>query len=458
MTTAIAAQSALVPANRGGAAPVLPTLEQALDRDKREGLAIAVRARWITCAVLAPLMFYLNPPHEAVYYVVVIALFAAIGWAHLKVGTIGRSRPELALLVCDIALVTVALVVPNPLRTDLWPPPMQFRFGGVIYLFLLLSTTVLTYSWRTIAFMASLMVLTWSAGIVWAASSVTRPELTNRILAAFPDLPNISTALDPNAVNLPARVQELVVLALVAATLAATSWRSHRLVTRQAEAERERSNLARYFSPNVVETLAQNDAPVREIRSQNVAVLFVDIVGFTSFADRHAPASVVQTLRTFLERMEREVFRHEGTLDKYLGDGLMATFGTPVAGERDALQALRCGRAMLTAADAWNRERRQRGEEALDVGIGLHYGPVVTGDIGVNRLELAVVGATVNIASRLEAQSRVLNVRLVASRDLVERARTEPGWSASDEAGLEPADPQMIRGVAEPVRTFVMER
>ncbi len=77
-------------------------------------------------------------------------------------------------------------------------------------------------------------------------------------------------------------------------------------------------------------------------------------------------------------------------------------------------------------------------------------------EIGVNRLELAVIGATVNIANRLEAHTRVLNVRLVASRDVVERARGEPGWSKADEDGLDPADPQMIRGVAEPVRTYVV--
>jgi adenylate cyclase len=455
MTTATLADSSSVPAV-AAVPPRLPTLDQALARDKREGLEIAVRARWITCAVLVPMMFYLNPSHEALYYVALIALFALTGWAHLKVGTVGRSRAELALLLCDVALLTFALVVPNPLRTELWPPPMQYRFGGIIYFFLLLSTAVLTYTWRTIAVLAVCVVVAWSAGILWAMSSVDHPELSLRVSEALPGLPEIAALLDPNTVNLPTRVQEMVIFLLIAATLAAASWRSHRLVHRQAEAERERSNLARYFSPNVVATLAHNDTPLRSIRSQNVAVLFVDIVGFTAFADRHEPVAVVRTLRDFLERMEREVFRHEGTLDKYLGDGLMATFGTPVAGDNDAVHALRAGRAMLAVVDDWNRERARRGEESLAIGVGLHYGPVVTGDIGANRLELAVVGATVNIASRLEAQTRVLNVRLVTSRDLVEKARSEPDWRRQDEDGLEAADPQVIRGIAEPVRTWVL--
>src|ERR1700735_2949743 len=103
----------------------------------------------------------------------------------------------------------------------------------------------------------------------------------------------------------------------------------------------ERGNLARYFSPNVVEELSGHDEPLRQVRTQNVAVLFVDIVGFTAFADARTPDEVVRTLREFHALMEREVFRHSGTLDKYLGDGLMATLGTPFGGTADALNGAR---------------------------------------------------------------------------------------------------------------------
>jgi adenylate cyclase len=436
----------------------LPTLDEALARDKREGLELAVRARWITIAALAPLMLYLNGAWESLYYLALLAVSALIAWAHLKVGSVGRSRPELLLLVCDIALITFALVVPNPLRADIWPAAMQYRFGGIAYFYLLLATAVLAYSWRTLVFMILWVVVAWVLGIVWVMwSPVAHPGLSQHVAEALSDAPGLAAYLDPNGVNIPNRVQELVVFVLVAATLAIASWRSNRLVRRQAETERERSNLARYFSPNVVETLAQNDTPLKDIRAQSVAVLFVDIVGFTAYADAHAPATVIRSLRKFLKRMEREVFRHDGTLDKYLGDGLMATFGTPVAGDNDAVHALRAGRAMLAAVARWNETRVAAGEEPLAIGIGVHYGPVVTGDIGASRLELAVIGATVNIASRLEAQCRVIGVPMVVSADLIERARSEPDWRSEDEAGLEPADPQMIRGVAQPVRTWVVE-
>ena len=132
------------------------------------------------------------------------------------------------------------------------------------------------------------------------------------------------------------------------------------------------------------------------MRTQNAAVLFVDIVGLTAFADARTPEEVVRILREFHALMKQEVFRHNGTLDKYLGDGLMATFGTPFVGKADASNALSCAQAMIAAADRWNNQRQTAGETPIRVSFGLHYGPVVLGDIGLTCLEFAVIGSTVN--------------------------------------------------------------
>src|SRR6202012_2331876 len=223
------------------------------------------------------------------------------------------------------------------------------------------------------------------------------------------------------------------------------------LLIRHAAVERERGNLARYFSPNVVEELSKNDEPLKQVRAQNVAVLFVDIVGFTAFAAVRTPEEVVHTLREFHALMEQEVFRHSGTLDKYLGDGLMATFGTPFVGEADASNALRCAQAMIAAADRWNGQRKQAGETPIRVSFGLHYGPVVLGDIGLTCLEFAVIGSTGNAASRLEALTRALGFSLVASDDLVTHAKAELGNADVAFQPLTAQAPQMIRGLEQPI-------
>ena len=173
--------------------------------------------------------------------------------------------------------------------------------------------------------------------------------------------------INPAAINIPGRFQEIIVFLIVAMTLALAVRRSNALLISHAGIERERTNLARYFSPNVVEQLSGNDEPLKQVRTQNVAVLFADIVGFTAYADGRSPIEVIGTLRQFHERMEREVFRHGGTLDKYLGDGLMATFGTPFAGDSDAGNALRCAQAMIGSIDELNRERKGA-QRAADPG------------------------------------------------------------------------------------------
>ena len=431
--------------------------EAALADNKREGLWLAVRARWVALAVIAVTLPIMNPHWDVLYYIASLGLFALIGWAQLKVGKAGVSRPELFLMFCDLALMTFLAVVPNPFAPGGWPIGMQFRFNTFIYFFVLLSTATLAYSWKTVIAMGTWTAGLWAAGVGWAyyAHSDAYAALAERVRAAVGHDIRMFAVIDPTTINIPARIQEIVVFVIVAVTLAVAVRRSNALLVSHAGIERERSNLARYFSPNVVEQLSKNDEPLKQVRTENVAVLFVDIVGFTAYADGRNPADVISTLRLFHERMEREIFRHEGTLDKYLGDGLMATFGTPFAGDSDAGNALRCAQAMLYSVNEMNRERNPRGEPPIRISIGLHYGQVVLGDIGLNRLEFAVIGTTVNAASRLESLTREFGCAMIASDDLVQQARTEAESSSADFANLVAQPPQAIRGLERPLGIWI---
>ena len=426
--------------------------EAALADSKREGLWLAVRARWVALAVIALTLPIMNPHWEVIYYIVSLGLFAVIGWAQLKVGKAGVSRPELFLMFCDLALLTFIAVVPNPWSPGGWPIGMQFRFDTFIYFFVLLATAPLAYSWRTVIAMGTWTAALWAVGVGWVwLQPETHAALAERVRAAVGSDVRMFALIDPTAVHIAARFQEIVVFLIVAVTLAVAVRRSNALLVSHAGIERERTNLARYFSPNVVEQLSKNDEPLKQVRTENVAVLFADIVGFTAYADGRSPAEVIGTLRRFHERMEREIFRHEGTLDKYLGDGLMATFGTPFPSASDAGNALRCAQTMLGAIDDLNRERRHRGEPPIRISIGLHYGQVVLGDIGLNRLEFAVIGTTVNAASRLESLTREFGCAIIASDDLVQRARAETSSSDADFTHLVAQPPQAIRGLEQPL-------
>ena len=426
--------------------------EAAIADSKRQGLLLAVRARWVALAVIAVTLPIINPNWDVIYYVVMLGLFAVIGWAQLNVGKVGRSVPELLLIFCDLALITLLTVVPNPLSAANWPIGMQFRFETFIYFFVFLATATLAYSWRTVVAMGFWTSAVWAVGVCWTwLQPETHAELTDRVRAAVGTDVRMFDIINPASIRIPERFQEIIVFLIVAMTLALAVRRSNALLVSHAGIERERANLARYFSPNVVEQLSGNDEPLTKVHTQDVAVLFADIVGFTTYADGRDPTEVIGTLRQFHERMEREVFQHGGTLDKYLGDGLMATFGTPFAGDSDALNALRCARGMIASIAELNRERKDRNEPPIQVSVGLHYGQVVLGDIGLNRLEFAVIGTTVNAASRLEALTREFGCAIVVSDALVQQARTETSHSSADFVLLVEQPAQIIRGLEQPV-------
>ncbi len=429
--------------------------EAALERHKREGLELAVKARWAALAVVAIMLPFLNAHPSVLYYHGLLAVLAANGWLQRRYGRVGKSRLELLLLFIDLSLMTFALVFPNPFDARTQPDATVYQYENFIYLFIILAGGTLAYSWRTIFAIGIWTALIWLGGaglMSWFGR--TDSEITRKLEEVFGAGNEFAFMMDPNFVSWELRVQEVVVFLIVAFTLGVCVRRFNRLILGNAALERERENLSRYFSPNVVEQLSQNDDPLKEIQSHNVAVLFVDIVGFTNYAaDRH-PAEVIATLRAFHGHMETEVFRHHGTLDKYLGDGLMATFGTPVATDRDAVNALACVRSMITVTEELNEDRRKAGEPEIRASFGLHYGPVVLGDIGANRLEYAVIGNTVNVASRLEALTRDLDVRLVASDDILRQASREEGEEVEILSGLTRMPPQDVRGLEKPVSVW----
>lgn len=221
------------------------------------------------------------------------------------------------------------------------------------------------------------------------------------------------------------------------------------------EADRKKANLSRYFSPKTVDLLTNKDEPLRQVQRQEVAILFADIAGFTAIAESLTPEQVIKLLQSYYRRMESVIFKHDGAVEKYVGDALMATFGVPTAVRLDAANALSCAFEMVRELWRWNRKREVEGRAEIRVGIGLHYGPAVFGDIGSERtLAFTVVGDTVNIASRLQAMSRSIGAELVVSEEVLEQIGQQDVAIGSHRAELVDAGDQVLRGRARPVRVW----
>ncbi|HVS01110.1 MAG TPA: adenylate/guanylate cyclase domain-containing protein [Thermoanaerobaculia bacterium] len=177
---------------------------------------------------------------------------------------------------------------------------------------------------------------------------------------------------------------------------------------RQAEIERQmRSRLERYHSPGVIEEVMRETEAgegTQRLREAQVSVLFADLVGFTPFAESSRPEEVAELLDVFLNLAVEAIFRAGGTLDKFIGDCVMAFFGAPIPQPDHALRAAQAAVEIQRGLAAWTAERAAQGLPGFAARVAINSGPVVVGDVGsTRRVDYTVLGNTVNVAARLEA-------------------------------------------------------
>lgn len=264
--------------------------QDALTRNKREGMDLAVKARVAALGITAVMLVFLNPNWDVIWYLGLLLCLVLVGLAQRRVGQVGQSRAELGLLFLDLLLMTVALLFPNPLQDRTVPTALIYQFEVFQYFYFILAAGVLSYSWRTVVAIGTWTSVMWLLGaafVWWFGHRV--PSVSQAAKTLFPDFADLSRQLDPNLVHWDLRIQEVVVFLVVAGILAVTVRRYQNLVLDSAETARERANLSRYFSPSIVDVLSQKDEPLGHVRTHDAEILFVDIAGFTAYADGRDP-------------------------------------------------------------------------------------------------------------------------------------------------------------------------
>ncbi len=212
---------------------------------------------------------------------------------------------------------------------------------------------------------------------------------------------------------------------------------------------RVRERLARYHAPSVIERIAastERDEGAMDAEERDVSVVFADLSGFTSLAEALGPREITATLNQVFGVLTEEVFREGGTLDKYIGDALMAFFGAPLQQPDHALRAVRAAYAMLRRLDELNA--RRSAQRPLGLRIGINSGAVIVGDVGaLERRDYTVIGDTVNVASRLE--SSVAR----AGQIVIGPATYE---AVKDWFACEPLTPLLLKGRSVPVQSYLV--
>ncbi len=211
--------------------------------------------------------------------------------------------------------------------------------------------------------------------------------------------------------------------------------------------KRIKGTMARYMSAELSERLLELGEEVLEGTAQEVTVLFSDIRDFTRLTEDLGPRATVSMLNSYFSDMAELVFDHQGILDKYIGDAIMAVFGTPFPDDRDADNAVRVAIGMLDRLREFNLRRQLQGQEPIDIRLGLSTGEVIAGNIGSRRrMDYTVIGHPVNVASRLEQANKYYGTRILVAGTTVEHLQ--------DSYRLRELDLIRVKGATQPVKLF----
>ncbi|PYY18518.1 MAG: hypothetical protein DMG60_08020 [Acidobacteria bacterium] len=236
------------------------------------------------------------------------------------------------------------------------------------------------------------------------------------------------------------------VFALVAAQAGAAidTLYAHEQIAKQVT---QRAALERFLSPEVVEMVSKNPEGVRLGGiNQKVSIMFADIRGFTTLSEKMEPEKVVEILNNYFTHVTDIIFDHGGTLDKYLGDGVMALFGAPLSKGNDAENAVRAAQAIQRLVIELNRDAATREWPEFGVGIGINSGIVTAGNIGSpRRIDYTVIGDTVNTASRLMSNAP-------AGKIIISQATA--GDLTEGKFVLTALSPLTVKGKSEPIPVF----
>lgn len=253
-----------------------------------------------------------------------------------------------------------------------------------------------------------------------------------------------------------AELDKIVSIAMVTGVLAVGTVRSRRLLAEAARDSQVRREMARFFSPEVANRIGESATAIRpgEGELREATVLMIDLRGFTTLASSMTPDRVMQMLGDFQRRMVAVLFAHRGSIDKFLGDGILAHFGAAVASATHAADALRAVDAVVEAAREWILEVASRGGPRLGVGVSCASGQVLFGAVGDHeRLEFTIIGHAVNLSAKLEKHTKQEGVVALGTRRTWELA-VASGYERDEAVRELPA--RRVAGVAEPVDLVVL--
>lgn len=389
-------------------------LERALARTERSGLRLVLAIRNSVVALLMVYCIVTQGIEVGWFGALALSIFLAIGlfYRSLVLREADRLWMRFAFTSLDMGLLALAAVIVPLSQQGEVPQIFVFRVYGVVVFFFLLALSALSLSPRLVLWTGAMAVLAiWSA---WAGIAFNMETWVT-----WGGLPAERTAeryieiiLAPNHVGVAHRVTETIFLVATSVITAAAVQRARRLLSDQMQAERARSRMTEVFGRFVPEevsgALADTGGTLPAI-SREATVMFVDIEGFTPFAEAADPPRLIAVLDAFFETVSEMAAAHRGVCISLIGDAALVAFNAPLENADHAAAALATAEDLLEAVAT-----RNFAGEHLQIRIGLATGPVAAGTVGGRgRRAYTLYGDTVNLAQRLEALNKEIGTRLL---------------------------------------------
>jgi adenylate cyclase len=326
------------------------------------------------------------------------------------------------------------------------PPAFYLKVPTLLTAFIFIALRALRFEVRYVALAGLSAAVGWACLVAYAV--VTTPGAV-----VMRDFVGYMTG---NRILIGAEVEKILAILAVTAVLGVAIARARRLLVRAAIDGAAARDLARFFDPNVAKRIRTADQPLQagEGKARDAGILFLDIRGFTRLGATLEPSALMALLTEYHARVVPLIQQHSGVIDKFLGDGILATFGAAKRSDRYAADALEAIDAVMAEAARWQAEREARGEPPLAINAGIAVGRIVFGAVGdEHRLEYTVIGDTVNLAAKLEKHNKLEGSRALATAETLERALAQ-GYRALHPPEHRPQ--RLVGGLPAPIDLVVL--
>lgn len=403
--------------------PIAPRIRHAIEeqRDASERLI-----GWVQLSVIVGLgvLFLLSPKtHETAVWARPIgwAILAYFLFTLLRLGLSYRiSLPPWFLALSVVADILLLIGIIWSFHIDYeQPAAFYLKAPTLMYVFIFIAIRALRFDSWYVLVSGFAAAAGWSLLIAYAVFSDGGMDAITQDYVLY---------LTGNKILLGAEFDKVITILLVTIILAVAIMRAKRTLVRGAEEHAAAVALSRFFSPEIADQITQSREEIHAGKGQqrNAAILMTDIRGFTKIASELPANEVITILTEYQSRLVPAIQECGGSIDKFLGDGILATFGAAMPSSTYAADALRAAEAIYRAADDWSAERIAAGKLDLKVAVSVTTGPVIFGAIGdESRLEYTVIGDPVNLAAKLDKHGKGLRARIVTTCETMERAQRQ---------------------------------